>query len=244
MQANPQKRLLMQLSRSFPDAIFFKETTEKIVALTIDDVPVPNEPTDVSTHLLLDTIANHNQQVVTWRDCVYATFFVITGHLGAKSTVLERICAEGHELGNHGTTDETTATLPADLFTAQFKAAHQILANHTQQPLRWYRPGRGLYNQSMLQTLRTMPGYEPRFALASMLPLDTFKPTHLAPFTVWYASQFVFPGAILVLHGGSAAQAHQTAQVLPILLKILTVQGYRIVTLSELWDAGSTAAAE
>ncbi len=236
MGSTLQRQLITRVSHAFPDAIFYKETTTKMVALTIDDVPAPYELTDASTHLLLDTIAAHNDRAITWRDRVQATFFVITGHLGAKSTILERIWADGHEVGNHGVADETTAALSAPVFAAQFTTAHQILCDRGQRPLRWYRPGRGLYNPHMLQTLRQMPGYEPRFALASMLPLDTFKPTHLASFTTWYASQFIFPGAILVLHGGSALQATQTAQVLKILLKALAAQGYRIVTLSELWD--------
>jgi len=81
-----------------------------------------------------------------------------------------------------------------------------------------------------------MPGYEPRFALASMLPVDTFKPTDDALFTAWYVTQHIFPGAILVLHGGAAERCQQTAKALTLILNELKQRGYRTVTLSELWD--------
>lgn len=231
-----QYQLVAQVARLFPDAIFYKETTEKVVALTIDDAPTPNDLDDQSTHLLLDTIAAHNQEVSAIATPVRATFFIISGHLCDNPTILHRILKEGHEIGNHGTADETTALLHPDLFAHQLQTAHQCLSDRCGHPIRWYRPGRGLYNKAMLQTLQQMPGYVPRFALASMIPIDTFKPTNDAQFTAWYVSRFVFPGAILVLHGGSEAQSQQTAKALKLLLRELHNRQYRVVTLSELWD--------
>jgi peptidoglycan/xylan/chitin deacetylase (PgdA/CDA1 family) len=81
-----------------------------------------------------------------------------------------------------------------------------------------------------------MEGYEPRFALASMLPVDTFQPTNDPTFTAWYVSQFIFPGSILLLHGGSVARSDNTALALGRILKQLKALNYRVVTLSELWD--------
>ncbi len=79
-------------------------------------------------------------------------------------------------------------------------------------------------------------GYEPRFALASMLPVDTFKPTDDSRFTVWYASRFLFPGSILVFHVGTLQRAENTAAALKVILAALKQRNYRIVTFSELWD--------
>ncbi|MFZ4676020.1 MAG: hypothetical protein ACOYM4_10060, partial [Nodosilinea sp.] len=107
----------------------------------------------------------------------------------------------------------------------------------TQQPIRWYRPGRGFYNQAMVNQIRLTPGYESLVALASMIPFDTLQPLSSPNLNTWYLAQFIFPGAIFVMHGGSLERCSQTAQALPALLKLIDRQGYRVVTLSDLYDS-------
>lgn len=238
-----RQRLVIQIARLFPEAVFYKATSQKVVALTIDDMPTPYDADDASTRLVLDAIAAHNQRIdlsdsPAARRCqrARATFFIISSHLSDQTEILGRIVEEGHEIGNHGTADETTALLHPEAFATQLNTAHQRIARQYHQPLRWYRPGRGLYNKAMLHVLQQMPGYVPRFALASMLPVDTLKPTRDAAFTAWYVKQHIFPGAILLLHGGSLERCQQTAKALPLILAELSQQGYHVVTLSELWD--------
>jgi peptidoglycan-N-acetylglucosamine deacetylase len=232
---SPQRQLLAQLARRFPDAVFYKETTERVVALTIDDVPTPNEADDASTHCILAAIAHHNQMIDDPQERVRATFFIITSHLNQNTTILREMVQQGHEIANHGIADDTTAFEHPEIFSLQLSASHQRLSEFCDQPIRWYRPGRGLYNQAMVKALRQMKGYEPRFALASMLPVDTFTPTNNPDFTIRYVSQFIFPGAILLLHGGSVATCGNTAIAIQSILKLLQAQNYRVVTLSELW---------
>ena len=64
---------------------------------------------------------------------------------------------QGHEVANHGTEDETTALLKPEVFATQFLEAHERITEKCQQPLRWYRPGRGLYKKSMLKALPQNP---------------------------------------------------------------------------------------
>lgn len=232
----PQQQLVAHVARLFPEAVFYKETSEQVVALTIDDVPTPNEANDESTQLILDAIAAHNQMVEFPHQRVRATFFIISNQLFDSSDILDRIVAAGHEIGNHGVEDLTTALLRPEIFAEQLSAADRQISATLDQPIRWYRPGRGLYNQAMLHSLQQLPGYMPRFALASMLPVDTFKPTDDSQFTAWYAAQHIFPGSILLLHGGTKARSHQTATALTLLLDELKHRNYRTVTLSELWE--------
>ncbi|MBE9008670.1 polysaccharide deacetylase family protein [Pseudanabaenaceae cyanobacterium LEGE 13415] len=161
IKRTPQQRLVIRLARTFPEAVFYKETSEKVVALTIDDVPTPNETNDESTQLILDAIALHNQSIESERDRVRATFFIISNHLFDGTTLLDRMVEQGHEIGNHGVEDQTT---------------------------------------------------------------------------------HIFPGAILVLHGGTVERSRQTAQALPLILDDLKQRNYRIVTLSELWNGLKTTA--
>jgi peptidoglycan/xylan/chitin deacetylase (PgdA/CDA1 family) len=229
-------RLLAEIARAFPDAIFYKPTSERVVALTIDDVPAADDPDDAATQGILDAIAAFNGKIADPSLRVRATFFVISGHLSDGSTIIDRIVDQGNEIANHGDVDGTAATLSTEAFAEELRLSHERITEFTDQPIRWYRPGRGLFTPAMAATLREMPGYEPRFALASMLPVDTFRPADDPRFTTWYVRQHIFPGAILVLHGGSPEQSRQTALALPQILADLQDRGYRVVTLSELWD--------
>jgi peptidoglycan/xylan/chitin deacetylase (PgdA/CDA1 family) len=229
----PQRQLLTRIAPLFPDALFYAPTQEKVVALTIDDVPTPGDREDRSTRWILHAIAAHNRNA---EQPVRATFFVITDHLNPGSTILQEILMDGHEIANHGTTDTTPAILQPVEFERHFREANDLITEIIQQPLRWYRPGRGLYNRTMLEQLKLTPGYESLVALASMIPFDTLRPLDEPTLTTWYLSKFIFPGAIFVVHGGSLERCRQTAQVLPQLLKLLDGQGYRVVTLSTLYD--------
>lgn len=229
----PQRQILSQVARLFPDALFYAPTQEKVVALTIDDIPTPGEPDDASTRLILAALSAYNS---TADQPVRATFFVITDHLNPGSTLLQEILAAGHEIANHGTTDTTPAILQPAQFERHFREAHDLITELTQQPIRWYRPGRGLYNQAMVEQIKLTPGYESLLALASMVPFDTLQPLSTPNLNTWYLSRFIFPGAIFVMHGGSMERCRQTAQALPALLSALNKQGYRVVTLSMLYD--------
>lgn len=232
--APPHHQLLTQIARMFPDALFYAPTQAQMVALTIDDVPTPGDRDDASTRLILAALDRYNR---TATHPARATFFVITDHLNPGSTILQDILASGHEIANHGTTDTTPAILQPAQFARHFQEAHDRITDLTQQPIRWYRPGRGFYNQAMVDHIRLTPGYESQLALASMIPFDTLKPLSTPNLNTWYLAQFIFPGAIFVLHGGSMERCVQTAQALPALLQLIDWRGFQIVTLSDLYDS-------
>ncbi|PSN15490.1 chitin deacetylase [filamentous cyanobacterium CCT1] len=232
--ALPQQQLLTQVARMFPDALFYAPTQARLVALTIDDVPTPGDRNDASTRLILAALDRYNR---TAKHPVQATFFVITDHLNPGSTILQEILASGHEIANHGTTDTTPAILQPAQFARHFQEAHDRITDLIQQPLRWYRPGRGLYNRAMVDHIRLTPGYESLVALASMVPFDTLRPLSTPNLNTWYLARFIFPGAIFVMHGGSMERCVQTAQALPTLLNLIDRQGFRVVTLSQLYDS-------
>jgi peptidoglycan-N-acetylglucosamine deacetylase len=251
LQKHVVRQLLQQVAPKFPDAIFYKPTSQRAIALTIDDLPVPGDDEEQAIDCILDAIADYGsaEALDTFGHKAHpaseelpparATFFLITDHLKSGSTLIERIHAAGHEIANHGTRDQTHADLAPEEFLQQLQEADRILSQQSQQPIRWYRPGRGLYQQTMLTGLQQLPGYEPKFALASMLPLDTLTWGGHPQFSAWYVAQHIFPGAILVLHGGSALQCQQTAAVLKQIFKELRRQRYRVLTLSQLWDLPS-----
>ncbi|MGL5082094.1 MAG: polysaccharide deacetylase family protein [Microcoleaceae cyanobacterium] len=220
--------LAILIAKIFPDGLFSKETTKSVVALTIDDVGDP------STETLLEIISQHNQQVNNPTEQATATFFITTSFLQEDDSILEKLLKQNHELGNHGVYDHTHAALSPEEFEREFHQAHETLVQQTNAKPKWFRPGRGRYNKTMLDTLKLMPGYYPQFALASMIPLDTYELTNHPDFTMRYISKFVFPGAILVFHGGSAERVKNTAIALRQALAYLRAHQYRVVTLTEL----------
>ena len=236
---NISQELVNGVARIFPDAIFYKQTTEKIVALTIDDAPCPWDLGDSGTKGILDAIALHNRKYSNLEP-VRATFFIISSHLSPDSQIISEIMEQGHEIGNHGVIDETHALLSPQQFEQQLREAHEKLLELTgKDSIRWYRPGRGFYNQTMLKAIANLTAkdnYDLQLVLASMIPFDTYDLTNNPWLTAMYAKQIVFPGAILVFHANSTKVAKNTAIALPVILENLKQRGYRIVTVGELLD--------
>ncbi len=223
--------LVVGISKFFPDAVFYKETSSRVVSLTIDDVG------GADTLKILNVIDNFNQNITNERQRIRATFFVITDYLDDSKTMLNEILNRGHEIGNHGQKDYRHASLDTADFKSEIHQAHQILSSTSDVKLKWFRPGGGFYNKGMIEALKEMPGYNDKLALASMVPLDTRRPTNNPSFTIKYLSQFIFPGSILLLHGGSEERSINTANVLSKLLIQLRQKEYEVVTLTQLWES-------
>lgn len=67
------------------EVLFYSESREQKIALTIDDAPT------AQTEVILEILKKYQ---------VTATFFIIGGQV-QDSTILQKIVAAGHELGNH-----------------------------------------------------------------------------------------------------------------------------------------------
>ncbi|ELS02960.1 putative xylanase/chitin deacetylase [Xenococcus sp. PCC 7305] len=223
--------IVVGISKLFSNAVFYKQTSSPVVSLTIDDVG------DSSTFKILHIIDNFNQEITNEQEKVRATFFVITDKV-KDPKILEEILSKGHEIGNHGQLDHFHVLLGIDKFRAEMNQLHEILSsNSIEDNIRWFRPGRAFYNGCMFKVLREMTSYYDKFALASMLPLDTLPIVNNPRFTIKYLSRFIFPGSILLLHGGDLKRTSNTVEVLETLLPKLRQQGYQVVTLSKLWES-------
>lgn len=222
------KKIVSLVSQGFPNAVFFEDTEKRVISLTIDDVPAQDEASDLSTKDILDTLSNFQTKV---------TFFVTTDHINVGSKIVKIMSDQGHEIGNHGTKDHPHILLSSKDFENEFLTAHKIISEQIDKPIRWFRPGQAFFNQSMLQTLTTKGkqlGYQDKFALASMIPFDTREFLDDPIFTFKNIKRFIFPGSILVLHGGKEVQVKNTVKVLEMLLPFLKKERYEVVTLSNL----------
>lgn len=194
------------------EVLYDVDTDRRAVALTLDDGPDPETTPDI-----LRVLRRYGAR---------ATFFVVGDRARDNDELLERIVAEGHELGNHMLRDRRTRFLGRDEMERSMRETHRILSGHGQ--VRWFRPGGGFYDGATLEAADDL-GY--RTALGSVYPFDTALPfpALLARFVLNGAR----PGDIIVLHDGPD-RGRTTALTLELVLPELRDAGYQVVTLSNL----------
>ena len=96
------------------------------VALTFDDGPDPEW-----TPQILDILkAKH----------VHATFFIIGGNAEANPSLVQRILAEGHEIGNHTFTHPNLADTPDTAVELELNATQRLFEALTGRSMRLFRP--------------------------------------------------------------------------------------------------------
>lgn len=205
------------ISNSYPEVIFYIETNKKLIALTFDD-----GPDSITTLGIMETLSKYDSK---------ATFFLITNHVGENEDIVTRIVKEGHEIGNHMTSDEPSYKLPDSEFIKKFNEADSILSEYAE--VRWFRPGSGLFTNSMINI---MDAHEKDYlyVLGSVYPLDPI--IHSSSFASFYITQNVRPGSIIILHD-RGARGKRTIKTLNNILPKLKARGYKMVTLSELYDS-------
>lgn len=208
--------ILMLLDRRSPNVLYSVETNDHAVALTIDDGPNPQ-----TTPLILDALRENGAR---------ATFFLISTNVPGNEALVRRIVEEGHEIANHLTSEKPSILHSVAEFEAELVEAHEVLVQFS--PVRWFRPGSGLYNNAMLSTLEK---YDYQCALGSIYPFDAEVPS--SQFATRYVLWRVKPGAIIVLHD-NGGRGERTAETLSTILPELKEQGFRITTLSELVEGG------
>lgn len=191
---------------------YFFDIEECAIALTIDD-----GPDRITTRKILDVLARHDAR---------ATFFLIAEHVRGNEEIVDAIVAAGHEIANHMTRDERSASLPIEVFEQELTHAERLFSRWADPG--WFRPGSGWYNRDMV-AIAKQHGY--RTVLGTLYPLDAWIDSPAL------ASRFLraaaFPGGIIILHD-RGQRGLNTVATLEKLLPELSEEGYRVVTLSTL----------
>lgn len=210
--------LIREVAQSYPGCLYEIATSQRIVALTIDDGPHPH-----TTPAILEILAQHNAR---------ATFFLISSRVPGNDSLVARLLREGHEIGNHFSHDEPSIELSSFKFKRSFYEADSVLRRFTR--MRWVRPGWALYNARMLNVFEAS-GYE--CAIGSVHPFDPQLPFpgHISRVVIRGA----YPGAIVILHDFGYT-GRNTVKALRRVLPELHRRGYRVVTLSELVEEGTS----
>lgn len=200
---------------------------KKEVALTFDDGPDPEW-----TPQVLDILkAEH----------VHATFFIIGGNAEANPGLVQRMLAEGHEVGNHTYTHPNLSDTPAEAVRLELNATQRLFEALTGRSLRLFRPpylgdaeptdDDEIVPVEMAQNMGYIPVGEHVDPVDWALPgADKIVKRTLDQV---HAVKSDMPRNIVLLHDAGGDRS-QTVEALPIIIEKLRAQGYKFVPVSQL----------
>lgn len=200
----------------------------RLVALTFDD-----GPDGVFTPQVLDVLKRHG---------VRATFFLVGKRAAARPDLVRRMVAEGHEIGNHSWDHAELTRMDSRRVHAELAETHQLLRRLSGRPVRLLRPPYGAVNATVLKEAGAL-GY--RTVLWNVDSLD-WRPDVDRDGVLHNVLPNVRNGSIVLQHaaGGKGEDLSNTVAALPLLIRTLRGQGYRLVTLSELLNTGRVVPGE
>jgi peptidoglycan/xylan/chitin deacetylase (PgdA/CDA1 family) len=193
----------------------------RAIALSFDDGPSP-----ANTPAALDLLAEHDAR---------ATFFVVGEEVAGREAILERMLAEGHEVGNHTYTHPETVHLRnAELLDEVMRT--NALLDALGVRVRLVRPPYGKDRRRFAAIARQL---DLNVALWSIDPKDTRADM---PRIVSVVLERAAPGAIVLLHDGGERRPRTLAACAE-LMPALRQAGFELTTVSELlgWPGDASA---
>ena len=191
------------------------DTTRPMVALTFDDGP------GKYTAEILSCLEKYN---------VRATFFVQGKNVSGYKSVLARAVENGNEIGNHTWSHVNLSGSSTAVISQQISSTNTAIYNATGKYPTLYRPPYGSYNKSVLNTV----------PLASIMwSVDTLDwKTRSAEKTLLSVKKDAKNGSIILMH-----DIHRpTADAVESVVRHLLLEGFQLVTVSELISAQSGSA--
>jgi peptidoglycan/xylan/chitin deacetylase (PgdA/CDA1 family) len=180
----------------------------KEVALTFDDGPAEH------TEAVLDILKKENVQ---------ATFFIIGKNTVGKETLLKRMQAEGHSIGNHSFNHGFNFDWQsAAKMQEEIEQTNQAIESITGKPVTLFRPPYGVTNPNLGKALRNSNLKSIGWSLRSMDTVAKDKQQLLNKILIK-----VKAGDIILLHDRCAI----TADILPELIATLKKRGFGFATL-------------
>lgn len=210
----PPALLIYYFQHRWPDVLWHVSTTQKLMALTIDD-----GPSEYTKEIIQVLRANN----------AAATFFIIGSNVPGHEETLQDLIRHDNELANHAMHDEPSRSLTDADLTSQMGSVHtQICSAYAavgkEAPPKYFRPGSGFFSTRMRELLAES-GYQ--LVLGGVYPHD-------AQIQFWrvnaqHVLSMLRPGGIIVSHDRS-----WTAPMLRKVIPEMKRKGYRLVTITEL----------
>ena len=112
------------------------ETDQRCVALTFDDGPHPKY-----TPQILDILKEYG---------IKATFFCVGSNADFYPALIERIVAEGHEIGNHTYHHDHVSKMSTQALRSDILACNEALGHTVTTPIKLFRPPEGICNDAVI----------------------------------------------------------------------------------------------
>ena len=213
--------LLFQISKSrtfqfFGEIYSRVEASEKVVALTFDD-----GPTNAHTDEILGILREEN---------VIATFYVIGSEIEKNPGALEKIIAEGHEIGNHTFSHERMVLVTPGFVKNEIERTDDLIRKAGYQKEITFRPPFG-------KKLFTLPLYlseNNRKTVTWDIEPETFFENSAD--IIKYTLENTANGSIILFHVAYSNSGESMKSVRPI-IKGLKEKGFEFKTVSELLAA-------
>ncbi len=201
---------------AYSGIIYELPTRDKIIALTFDDGPHP-----VYTPQILDILEQYQ---------VPATFFMIGNRMEEYPEIVKEVSARGHLVANHTHTHpqnlraESLENIREEIYQCQ-----QSIERLANQDTYLFRPPRGILNPKIIKMLHK-EGYTVVLWSISADHHDAPTPELMADRVIKHAH----PGEIVLIHDGRTDLRWKDVEATRLIIKNLSKQGYRFVTLEEL----------
>lgn len=208
-------QILMPL---FPGCLWLGNAQKRQVALTFDDGPHPHY-----TPGLLEILAKFE---------IKATFFWLGLQVERSPDLARQVYQQGHGIGLHGYDHKPFVGMTVDQLRDTLTRTEQAICNAcgiAANQLRDVRPPYGLFTP---QTLKYLQAWNYRPVMWSAVPEDWVAPG--LELVQQRVLREVKNGAIIVLHDGVQGGPDVAANTLGILPQLLA-QGYKFVTIEQLW---------
>ena len=200
--------------------------TEKTLVLTFDDGPHPE-----SAETLLDTLRALD---------VKATFFVVGERVKARPDLVNRMLAEGHEVGNHTEDHQRLHELPEAKVAEELRQCEADVRKATGHAMTLMRPPGMRFTPAVLRIARAQGyvtvdynnvagDYVPNGGVSDLTPEEA-EAYGLQPSVIVERVERQFkPGTIILLHDNPV-----TVSAIPEIVARARAQGYRFVTTAEM----------
>jgi peptidoglycan/xylan/chitin deacetylase (PgdA/CDA1 family) len=192
----------------------------KRIALTFDD-----GPNSRYTKKILDILKSHRLKVA---------FFLLGKNVEYYPHLALRIKEEGHLIGNHTYSHKHAKRLKTKSIISQIKIAEDVYKRLLGLKPKFFRPPYGEYDKRLERVIKKF-GYRLVLWDACADDWKNFPPEVIADRIISQAKD----GAVILLHDGASIRHGEsrinTVKALPLIIKRLKEEGFRIVRLDKLY---------
>ena len=193
----------------------------------VSSAPVPGKVIAFSFDLTFGEKAADEIMNVLKGAGVKSTFFVAGPWAAAHPDVVKRIVREQHELGTQGYYHENLSTCDRSRISLSLSMTHELLKGIAGVEPSLFRPPNGDWNESVIEEAMEV-GYSTITWSLDSLDWRTTNEADIMRRVVREAK----PGAIVRFHASDLSG--QTQRALPGILRDLSANGFRVVSVGEL----------